>query len=178
MLGPLLFLLYINDLPNISNRLNFFLFADDTNIFFEFDKLDSLQSSVNREISKLVNWLNVNPLALNVSKTNFVIFSAINKPRKPVTILINHQAIEDKYLGILIAPKLTFKQQLLSPKKVLRAIGMMYKPRPFVDKKYIRNHLLLTSISLIYALPLGNADQKQLNSIHILHKKIVRLNDL
>ena len=81
---------YFNDLPNI--RLNFFLFADDTNIFFESDNLDSLQNSV------LVNWLNVNRLALNVSKTNFVIFSAINKSRKPVTILINRQAIEEKNL--------------------------------------------------------------------------------
>ena len=101
MLGPLLFLLYINDLPNISNRLNLFLFADGN--------LDSLQSSANREISKLVNWLNVYRLALNVSKTNFVIFSAINKPRKPVTILINRLAIEEKdflkYLGILIDSK-------------------------------------------------------------------------
>ena len=70
--------------------------ADDTNLFFESEKLDVLQSTVNREISKLVNWLNANRLALNVSKTNFVIFSASNKPLKPVTILLNHQAIEQK----------------------------------------------------------------------------------
>ena len=77
-------------LPTISNRQIFFLFADDT------DNLESLQNSVNRELSKLVNWLNVNRLALNVFKTNFVIFSAINKPQKPVTILINRQALEQK----------------------------------------------------------------------------------
>ena len=96
VLGPLLFLLYINDLPNISSKSKIFLFADDTNLFFESEKLDVLQSTVNREISKLVNWLNANRLALNVSKTNFVIFSAGNKPLKPVTILLNHQAIEQK----------------------------------------------------------------------------------
>ena len=76
VLGPLLFLLHINDFPSISNKFNFFLSADDTNIFFESDNLKSLQLIA----------------LINVSKTNFVIFSAINKPQIPVTILINRQA--------------------------------------------------------------------------------------
>ena len=116
VLGPLLFLLYINDLPNVSNELSFHLFADDTNLFFEASNLDTLQSTVNREMCKLVNWLNSNRLALNLSKTNFVIFSAKNKPFKPVTIIINRKAVEQKdyvkYLGILIDSKLSFKQHI------------------------------------------------------------------
>ena len=50
MLGPLLFLLYINDLPNISKVLDFHLFADDANIYYESDNLDKL---VNKELGKL-----------------------------------------------------------------------------------------------------------------------------
>ena len=129
-----------------------------------------------------MNWLNVNLLALNVSKTNFVIFSEINKPLKPVTIPINRQAIEEKdivkYLRIFIDSKLTFKQHITAiSKKVLRAIGMMYKLRPFVAKNILKMiYYSLVYPFLIYALPLvGTADQKQLNFIHILHKKIVRL---
>ena len=76
VLGPLLFLLYINDLPNISNKLKFYLFADDTNIFFQSPNLELLQKTVNRELKKLALWLNANRLALNISKTNFVIFAA------------------------------------------------------------------------------------------------------
>ena len=182
VLGPLLFLLYINDLPNISSKSKIFLFADDTNLFFESEKLDVLQSTVNREISKLVNWLNANRLALNVSKTNFVIFSASNKPLKPVTILLNHQAIEQKesikYLGALIDSKLTFKHHITAiSKKISRATGMMYKLRPFVDKKILQMiYYTLVYPFLTYALPLiGTADLKYLNAIHILQKKIVRL---
>ena len=76
VLGPLLFLLYINDLPNISKILDFYLFADDTNIYYESESLDKLEKKVNKELRKL------NRLSLNISKTNFVIFHPFNKPLK------------------------------------------------------------------------------------------------
>ena len=82
VLGPLLFLIYINDLPNISNKLKFFLFADDTNIYFESDNLFKLEKVINEELKKLNLWLNINRLSLNISKTNFLIFHPYNKPLK------------------------------------------------------------------------------------------------
>ena len=60
VLGPLLFLIYINDLPNISEKLNFFLFADDTNIYYESKDLAELEKTVNEELKKLSLWLNLN----------------------------------------------------------------------------------------------------------------------
>ena len=80
VLGPLLFLIYINDLPNISKKLNFFLFADDTNIYYESNDLKSMEIIINEELKNLTLWLNVNRLSLNISKTNFVIFHVYNKP--------------------------------------------------------------------------------------------------
>ena len=95
--GPLLFLLYINDLPNISSKPKFFLFADDTNIYFESNDLSKLEKTVNKELKKLYLWLNINRLSLNVSKTNFLIFHPYNKLLKQhITLKINKKAIIEK----------------------------------------------------------------------------------
>ena len=53
VLGPLLFLLYINDLPNISKVLDFYLFADDTNIYYESNSIQDLEKTINKELNKL-----------------------------------------------------------------------------------------------------------------------------
>ena len=68
---------------------------------------------MNKELEKLHEWLCINRLSLNITKTNFVIFHSINKQKKPITILINKEAIDEvkhiKYLGVLIDSQLTFK---------------------------------------------------------------------
>ena len=182
VLGPLLFLIYINDLPNALKKLNFYLFADDTNLFYKSDNLDELQKTVNKELKNIVVWLNANRLALNVSKTNFVIFSAVNKPLKPVTILINRKAIEQKdyvkYLGVLIDCKLSFKHHITAiSKKIARTIGLMYKLRHFVPlNTLIMLYYSLIYPFLIYAAPIwGNTNQTLINTIHVLQKKFVRI---
>ena len=72
--SPVLFLIYINDLPNSSNKLSFYLFANDTNIYFESDNLSHLEKVVNKELKHVKKWLDANNFALNIDKTNFIIF--------------------------------------------------------------------------------------------------------
>ena len=74
VLAPLLFLIFINDLPSVSKYLTFYLFADDTNIYFESAEFSKIEKVVNRELRKVKKWLKANKLALNVDKANFVIF--------------------------------------------------------------------------------------------------------
>ena len=57
VLGPLLFLLYINDLPSVSWKLTFFLFADDTNIYYESSDVVDIQKTVNKELRNVREWL-------------------------------------------------------------------------------------------------------------------------
>ena len=69
ILGPLLFLIYINDICNYSKILSFILFADDTNVFYSSNHLTEAIYVVNRQLSKVSDWLECNKLSVNVSKT-------------------------------------------------------------------------------------------------------------
>ena len=68
--GPLLFLLYINDLANVSNVLLTILFADDSNLFTSGDDPNNLVNTMNNEIIKIIDWLRANKLNLNTGKTH------------------------------------------------------------------------------------------------------------
>ena len=74
VLGPLLFLVYINDICNSCNQMKFYLFADDTNLLYADKNLKSLESTINDELCKLYDWLIANKLSLNIKKSNYVIF--------------------------------------------------------------------------------------------------------
>ena len=117
VLGPLLFLLYINDLPNVSEKLNFFLFADDINIYYESDNLHNLEKEINKELKQLSLWLKINRLALNISKTNFVIFhSNQRKLTHNVTLKLDKKALCQKdlinYLGVYVDSHLNWKHHI------------------------------------------------------------------
>ena len=114
VLGPLLFLIYINDLPNSSQFLSFFLFADDTNIYCDSDNLQLLTKKINRELKKVKLWLDSNKLALNIEKTNFVLFHSPRRKLSEFTNLkIGKQFIQKtkyvKFLGVLMDEHLTWK---------------------------------------------------------------------
>ena len=70
-LGPLLLLIYINDTPNCSNKLQFRIFADDTNIFYSNTSID--------EVEKLFHYCATNKLSINLKKTNFMLITNSNK---------------------------------------------------------------------------------------------------
>ena len=80
ILGPVLFLLYINDICNVSNIFNFILFADDTTILSTHKDTKLLYEQANNELDKLQHWLRFNKCSINVNKTNYIIFS--NKKEK------------------------------------------------------------------------------------------------
>ena len=74
ILGPLLFLIYINDLAYASDKIFSLLFADDSNLFLSGKDPNVLITSMNTEMIKVVDWLKLNKLSLNLKKTHFIIF--------------------------------------------------------------------------------------------------------
>ena len=113
VLGPLLFLIYINDIHKSSDKLNFFLFADDTTLLFGHKNLKVLEQVVNSELSKVSEWLVVNKLSLNIKKSNYVIFCPSQKKfNKEISIKMYDNSANGfcslehkdfvKFLGIVI----------------------------------------------------------------------------
>ena len=117
VLGPLLFLIYVNDLPSVSEVLKFYLFADDTSIYFDLKDLITLQKVVNRELKKIKKWLDANRLSLNISKTNYVIFHSQSKRiYEFIRIRLGSKPLNRaeyiKYFGILVHSTLSWKPQI------------------------------------------------------------------
>jgi hypothetical protein len=79
IVGPLLFLLYINDIQNCSDIVSPILFADDTSVLHSHSCLKTLTETLQIEINKIAEWLNINKLSINVSKTKLILFRSFNK---------------------------------------------------------------------------------------------------
>ena len=132
-------------MPNVSSKLKFFLFADDTNIYFDSNDLKQLEFIMNKELKKFYNLLCTNRLSLNIKKTKFIVFhSSRNILNQSVTIKINNKAICEtkyiKYLGILIDSNLSWKYHINElSKKISRTLGIMYKIRYFVNSNILIN---------------------------------------
>ena len=125
--GPLLFLIYINDLPLSSNKLSVYLFADDTNIYCKDETLNLLQKTVKKEMKKVKIWLDANKLALNSNKTSFIIFKSPQKSSSDtVSIKIGNLPVKQtkyiKFLGILLDENLSWKYHLTELSKKLQSL--------------------------------------------------------
>ena len=189
VLGPLLFLLYINDLCKSSNKLQFYLFADDTSLTYANGGLKKLETEINEGLFKVCSWLAVNKLTLNIEKINYVIFRPRQKtiPFHPNIKIINNnsntsQLLEMKndirYLGILFDLNLSWKFHInYICQKVSKTIGIIAKLRHFVP-----HHVLLTlyrSLILPYIsygiCAWGHAAETHLHKLLVLQKRALGL---
>ena len=143
ILGPILFLVYINDLVSVCKHSLPFLFADDTNLFTSGKNLDDLNAKVNEELCNISIWLKVNKLSLNVKKTHFLLFHNKKKKIDDIKIFIDNKAIEQKndtkFLGVYIDDKLNWKKHIdYISKKISRGIGVICKARRLLNMCALR----------------------------------------
>src|ERR1043165_78987 len=147
ILGPLLFILYINDIVHVSQILRFILFADDTNLFYSDKSLDNLQNVLNTELSKLVEWFRANKLSLNAQKTNYIFFGYKKIPRNQnLKLSLDGNSISQvestKFLGVYLDEKLTWKNHIDHISlKISRGLSIMSR---------VRNILPLHVILMLY----------------------------
>ena len=190
ILGPLLFLLFINDMPN-SNMLLNFLFADDTTALTSGDDIVSTGNFVNLELQKLGIWLRANELAINTDKTKVMIFS--NKKqisefnfvfnnndigRNNPDLITKLERISNassvpyfKMLGVYLDEHLTFDHHCLKiTKKINSALYLINRAKHLLSKKSLKKlYFAMIHPHLLYCLPVYSFCRAK--NISLLFKK-------
>ena len=118
-LGPLLFILYINDFENCLKRMNRNMYADDTRVNIASDKLKVLLTDLKNELENISNWMRTNKLSLNASKSEYMVIGhrqQLNRVDDDLhDLVLNNEVIKridkTKYLGINIDESLNWKEQ-------------------------------------------------------------------
>ena len=181
ILGPLLFLIYVNDLPNVSDMLLTVMFADDTSMFVNGENLSTLETQLNSELKHVSTWLQVNELSLNVDKSCFIVFKTVKKSDLEVNICINDKCLsrvsQVKFLGTIIDDKLTWKPHIdYISKKLSKAIAIMYRLKAYVTQEtlcslyYSLVYPYLTYCNVVW----GNTFKTHLKPLIALQRKAVR----
>ena len=135
ILGPLFFLIFVNDLNNSTTKvLDPVLFADDTNLFCSDNNMRALFETANQELSQINDWFLANKLSLNVEKTKYMLFHKLtdqeNIPLKLPLLKLNRKIIEREYsfkfLGVILDEHLTWKKYIqLIENKVSKNVGVL-----------------------------------------------------
>lgn len=178
ILGPLLFLLYINDLPMIT-QYPCTLFADDLSIVIYKKPRLNLEFEINDTIKRVVHWLECNNLKVNLNKTTFLQFMNRNKNPEKLSIAHNNISLVEstttKFLGIVLDTHLTWKKHVESVcEKINRFVYALYRVKNICDLRtaLIAYHGYVCS-TLRYGIVIwGNS--VDMDRAFVLQKKCVR----
>ena len=184
VLGPLLFIIYINDIVNAC-ALASILYADDAALLLDDENVKRLKRTVNRELKLLDDWLISNKLTLNMSKTHYMLISNTNvltvKDRKKFKLTIRkytlHEVDHIKYLGVILDNKLNWNQHIAYlVTKLSQVAGMLYKVR---DKLPMKSRIMvynsLAGSYLNYGITSwGSAAPTALNKLKVMQNRLIR----
>ena len=149
-LGPLLFLLYINDLPKITNNAKVYMYADDTSLSLQNHSMSQLNRALNQDLLALDKWLRGNKLSLNVAKTHSMVISTKRKlailknQAEQLHLHIRHNDLDvvqcTKYLGVHIDNTLDWKNHIQEvSKKISRSLGLIRYAKRFLPFESLKN---------------------------------------
>ena len=181
ILGPLLFIIYINDLVNLDIKGQLFLYADDTAIFFKHNNTHTLQNIINNAMPKIEDWLGANYLTLNTSKTVTQLYT---KRRANITINVQiygtciREIKTVKYLGVLIDSDMKFSSHINSISNIIsRNLGMIARAKRNIPKMQLLqlyNSLIFPYINYCCFI-WGSNYASQIQKLTILQKRSMRI---
>ena len=189
-LGPLLFLIYINDFRLCLDNLDSGHFADDTYLLYGGKKLKTIETIVNTELKNVSKWLRLNKLSLNAGKTEVIFFrhtrhllnNILNTNLHNISIKLNGKKLKMvdsvKYLGIHIDKNLSWDSHIQQlTKKLSRANGIISKLRHFAPRNVCLNvYYALFYSQLNYCCTVwGMTSQENLNKLQVLQNKCLRI---
>ena len=168
VLGPLLFILFINDLHTSVKTSNVHYFADDTNLLFINKSLKMINKLINHSLALLVQWLQANKISLNTSKTELVLFRPKgNAITKNLNFRISGEKVKlsrtVKYLGIILNENLLWQdhRNILIP-KLSRAVGLLSKIWYHTPKHLLRTIYFCIFNSHICTCQVWGQEQNQI----------------
>jgi len=134
ILGPILFLIYINDLNKVLKYCKCKMFADDTIIYYSSSDSIEIENKINYDLNNLAIWLKSNTISLNVSKTKFMLVRGVqaSMPNVNCNIKIENEKIENvnviKYLGVMIDKHLNFREHIgYIIKKISKKVNFLFR---------------------------------------------------
>ena len=182
VLGPLFFLLYINDLPNFSDVLTTILYADDTTFSIRGNSVNTIIQNCNQQLNNFSVWANNNRLTINTNKTYYMIVTNQRIPEQLPSVSIGSTSLEqknsNKFLGVVLDGGLRFGNHVgMLCGKVARSLGILYKLRRYLPlKNLIDLYYTFVYPYLVYCnLVWGNTFEIHLKPLVILQKKVIRV---
>ena len=185
MLGPLLFLFFINDLPNISRDLTSVLYADDTTLSFRCHSIPQANLLCNQELHKFYHWAIANKLSINfdIDKTYFMLHSFRNLNLLDLQINLGNHTLtkcdSSKFLGVIVDDRLKFKDHVVYiSKKISKSIGIIYKlahlKMPHKVLKQLYYNLIYSYLNYNVCC-YASTYSSHLNKLFLLQKKVIRI---
>ena len=180
-LGPLLFILYINDMSNSLDDLSIVHFADDSTIHTPLTKNMNIAPQINIRLAHINKWLSANKLHLNIGKTKYMIFSIKDKPPDQNLVIGNSQIERtkvQKFLGIYIDDKITFREHTNKiSTKLSRGVGLLRKMKQIVPRHVLKQifYAIIYSKFTYGITCYGSAYQNQIQRIKNLTRRAIKL---
>lgn len=182
ILGPLLFILYINDLINSSRSFKYILYADDSTLFTSHRNLHALLDIVNDNLINVNNWVCANKLTLNIEKTKYVLFSRNkNIPHNLQKIKLGDSIINEeesiKFLGVMVDRQLNWNAHIQYLRnKINKQCGILHITRHCFNigaLKQLYYSLIYPFLSFCHTI-WGAAYKTQLKSLEVSQKRVIR----